>query len=279
MRFFAATLAPWALVALTSVSSAVAAPGLVERQSTSTASANTVTPLTPSLTDEGSPLLIQWDTTTNEAWNSMEIKFMTGSNQNMTELYTVATAVDGTSAGAGKLLWTAPNVRPNSNIYFFQFTHSGQDPTWTTRFAIADASGAVTAPPFAKQPEGPAIPWGNGRIVSGAVASSASSNSTLTSASASASGSSALVSSSSSAPVSSASASASASSNSAALTSQPSASASSGSSSSSNVAQDSNDSSSSSSSSQTSAASTTARVGSAAVVGCVVAALAGAMLV
>lgn len=266
MKFFsAAALAPWALFALSSVESASAVPGMVKRQSSSSSSssaASAVSPLTPGLTNEGSPLLIQWDTTTNQAWKSMEIKFMTGSNQNMTELYTVATDVDGTSAGAGKLLWTAPNVEPNSGIYFFQFTHDGEDPTWTTRFAIADTTGAVTAPPNARQPEGPAIPWGVGRIVSAASAASSSSPS-----SASASGSAAANTASASSALTSSSSSASAGSSTSASTSSTS--------SSSNSAQTGN---SSGSNSQTTSGSTSTRAGSAALVGCAVAAVAGSLL-
>ncbi|CBQ68114.1 conserved hypothetical protein [Sporisorium reilianum SRZ2] len=266
MKFFAA-----ALIALASVSSVVGMPNHARRQSSSSGAATAPSPLTPSMTNEGSPLLIQWDTTTSQTWKSMEIKLMTGSNQNMTELYTVATGVDGTSSGAGKLLWTAPNVSPNSAIYFFQFTHGGQDPTWTTRFAIADTTGGVTSPPYAKQPEGPAIPWGQGRIVSGAVAAASSTNSSSSSASASGSMTSA------SATGSSASASASSmASSSSASASQSSASASS---SSSSPSSSQTSSSSSSGSRSSSSASTSVRVGSAAMVGCVVAALAGSMLV
>ncbi|KAJ9476469.1 hypothetical protein PHBOTO_000136 [Pseudozyma hubeiensis] len=261
MKFSLAALAPWAMLALTSVSSVAAVPRHSKRQSTSSTASTAPSPLTPSTTDEGSPLLIQWDTTTSQSWKSMEIKFMTGSNQNMTELYTVATGVDGTSMGAGKLLWTAPNVSPNSAIYFFQFTHDGQDPTWTTRFAIADSTGSVTSPPYAKQPEGPAIPWGLGRIVSGAA--SAASQSSSSSSSATASGSVAAASTSASSSAASASSSSSASQSSSSSSSSPSSS----------------QISSQTSSSQSSSASTSVRVGSAAMVGCVVAALAGSMLV
>ncbi|SNX84092.1 uncharacterized protein MEPE_02800 [Melanopsichium pennsylvanicum] len=257
MKFVVAALAPLALL----FSPVVA-------QSSSASSASGVSPLTPSTTDEGSPLLIEWDTTTNQSWASMEIKFMTGSNQNMTELYTVATGVDGTSAGQGKLNWTAPNVDPNSAIYFFQFTHGGEDPTWTTRFAIADASGATTSPPHSTQPEGAAIPWGTGRIVGASVSASSGSSS----ASASASGASASVSASVSASASDSSTSASMTTS----TSQSSTSMSSSSSSSSGSSQTSG--SSSSSSNRSTSGASPVRFGPAGVVGCVVAALASTML-
>ncbi|KIS72283.1 uncharacterized protein UMAG_00692 [Mycosarcoma maydis] len=271
MKFSLAALAPWAVFALTSVSSVAAVPRHAKRQSSSSTTATAPSPLTPSTTNEGSPLLIQWDTTTSQAWKSMEIKFMTGSNQNMTELYTVATDVDGTSSGAGRLLWTAPNVSPNSGIYFFQFTHGGEDPTWTTRFAIADSNGAVTSPPNARQPEGPAIPWGTGRIVSGAASAGSASNSSSSSAPASTSASSSVDSTSASSSSSATSASSPTSANQSS-TSGPSSSSRSSSSPSASIT-------SGSSSSSSSSASIVIRVGPAAMIGCVVAVLAGSMLV
>ncbi|PWN48244.1 hypothetical protein IE53DRAFT_319792 [Violaceomyces palustris] len=144
-----------------------------------------VSPLTPATTNQGQPLLIQW-TPGGSDWESMEIKFMTGSNQHMTELETVATGVDGTSNGEGKLQWTAPEVSPNSAIYFFQFSHGGTNLTWTTRFAIADEDGNTTTPPYSKQPEGPAIPWGEGKLLSASnttTTTSSSSSSTAATAS------------------------------------------------------------------------------------------------
>lgn len=167
MKFFTA-----AVMAIASWSCVLAAPQqLLERQSS-----KTPTPLTPAVASEGSPLMIQWTPTSNAEWSSMEVKFMTGANQNMTELFTIASGVDGTTSGPGQLLWTAPSVNPNSAIYFLQFTHSEQDPTWTTRFAVANADGQTTSPPYSKQPEGSAIPWGNGKLVSAVTASGSSSS-------------------------------------------------------------------------------------------------------
>ncbi|PWY97567.1 hypothetical protein BCV70DRAFT_213538 [Testicularia cyperi] len=196
MKFFATSSS--IALALASISCVAALPGQAgARRQETTSSAPS--PLTPAQTNEGSALMIQWDPTTNSSWKSMEIKFMTGANQNMTELYTVATGVDGTTSGAGQLQWTAPDVNPNSKIYFFQFTRGGADPTWTTRFAIADEDGNTTDPPYSTQPEGTAIPWGIGRITSSSSSSNSGSSASSSSSAASSATSSASSSSSSSA--------------------------------------------------------------------------------
>lgn len=59
-----------------------------------------------------------------------------------------------------------PQVIPNSQIYFYQFTSPAANTTlWTTRFTLADASGASTPPTEATQPgTGEAIPWGTGAL-------------------------------------------------------------------------------------------------------------------
>ncbi|EPQ29079.1 uncharacterized protein PFL1_03368 [Pseudozyma flocculosa PF-1] len=202
MQLFSLSSALVALAGLASVSASSSGsrhPKFVARQ----AAGDAPVPLTPNQVNEGQPLLIQWTPTTNDAWKSMEIKFMTGSNQHMTELATIASKVDGTAAGGGKLQWTAPAVNPNAKIYFFQFTHNDQEPTWTTRFAIADASGKVVDPPEANQPEGgsPAIPWGTGAI-EGAVPSAGAADGSSSSSSGAAASTSAA--SSSAAPTSAA---------------------------------------------------------------------------
>lgn len=79
----------------------------------------------------------------------------------------------------------SPQVTPNSNIYFYQYSTSvaPTNLTWTTRFTvcalllwpgtllidhiikIAAADGSTTAPEHATQPDGSAIPWGIGNLV------------------------------------------------------------------------------------------------------------------
>lgn len=101
-------------------------------------------------------------------WKSMTIDLMTGSNLQMTNLGTVVSNIDGTNPDLTSFNYTCPQVTPNSAIYFLQYSHDGgKDPTWTTRFAIADQSGNLTPPPNANQPQGgsPAIPWGEGALV------------------------------------------------------------------------------------------------------------------
>ncbi|KAK0567194.1 hypothetical protein OC844_000356 [Tilletia horrida] len=134
--------------------------------------AATFTPTAPGPGDKfnaGSPITIQWDADTSGStkWKQTTIRLMSGSNLNMSQLEVVG-VIDGTDTTKTELQWPAPAVNPYSAIYFFQFDHGGdaqKDPTWTTRFAIADASGNTVAPPFDHQPENkdnPPIPYGNG---------------------------------------------------------------------------------------------------------------------
>ncbi|CEP16387.1 hypothetical protein [Parasitella parasitica] len=91
-------------------------------------------------------------------WN-----FMTGSNDAQTKLESVATNV---SASALKYTFVAPKVTPNAAIYFFMFTGSDGVSSWTTRFGIAGADGKLTKETESTQPNGDAIPWGTGKLVS-----------------------------------------------------------------------------------------------------------------
>ncbi|GAA5878879.1 hypothetical protein JCM1840_000828, partial [Sporobolomyces johnsonii] len=96
----------------------------------------------------------------------------TGSNLAMVPLETVATGLDGTK-GATSLDWTCPQVTPNSAIYFYQFTQTGGNTSWTTRFTIASATGDSTTPTNSTVSNGETIKWGTGSLV-GKVSSSAS---------------------------------------------------------------------------------------------------------
>ena len=134
----------------------------------------------------GDKCSVSWspDTTGSSAWKSFTLDLNTGSNQQMTKLETIATGLDGTNPSVTQFTWTCPEVSPYSAIYFYQASQDGStNPQWTTRWAIASASGQSTAPPHANQPEGgsPAIPWGNGKLVSAPVTPSTggSSNSSI----------------------------------------------------------------------------------------------------
>ncbi|KAK0554775.1 hypothetical protein OC846_000540 [Tilletia horrida] len=135
----------------------------------------------------GSNIPIQWDADTSGStkWKQTTIRLMTGSNFQMSELEVVA-VIDGTDSTNTTLSWPAPAVDPYSAIYFFQFDHGGdaqKDPTWTTRFAIADANGQTTTPPNATQPgSNDAIPWGTGRLASSSSTGNGSSSSSTDSA-------------------------------------------------------------------------------------------------
>lgn len=105
------------------------------------------------------------DTASPTAWENMAIELMTGDNFNMIHLTTVATGLDGTKDG--KFDHPCPNVNPNSAVYFYQYSAPGATTKqWTTRFAIASASGQTTPPTQATQPGTNApIPWGTGQLV------------------------------------------------------------------------------------------------------------------
>jgi len=125
-------------------------------------------PLTPATADEGANCVISWSPDTTGTWTQTNIQLMGGSNLQMIPITTVAT-VDTTSASATTYTWPCPAVTPNSAIYFYQFSHSTEPNVlqWTTRFAIASTTGAVTAPANSVQPDAmhSAIPWGIGALV------------------------------------------------------------------------------------------------------------------
>ncbi|UZJ55424.1 hypothetical protein CBS101457_004744 [Exobasidium rhododendri] len=153
--------------------------------STVSSNATAISPL-GSATDvflEGGKCKASWTPAASgtTAWENMNIDLMSGSNLAMTKLATVASDVDGTSADVTSYNFTCPSVTPNAAIYFLQFTTSdGSDPTWTTRFTIANAQGNSTAPTEANQPEGgsPAIPWGEGQLQTTVSSSTSSSSAT-----------------------------------------------------------------------------------------------------
>lgn len=128
-----------------------------------------VNPTAPGPTDvfnAGGQCHIAWDADTTGVWKVMNIELMTGSNYQMVHLTTVAT-LDGTNPAVTTFDYPCPAVKPNSAIYFYQFTSPAANTTlWTTRFTLADATGASTPPTEATQPgTGEAIPWGTGALV------------------------------------------------------------------------------------------------------------------
>ncbi|KAG2757317.1 hypothetical protein P692DRAFT_20843014 [Suillus brevipes Sb2] len=90
---------------------------------------------------------------------------MSGSNLNMSRVAVVVERLDGTNISSYN--WLCPNVTPNADIYFYQFSNDGNSTgsAWTTRFTIASYSGNTTPPEMSKQPGGAPIPWGVGHIV------------------------------------------------------------------------------------------------------------------
>ncbi|KZT20981.1 hypothetical protein NEOLEDRAFT_1140011 [Neolentinus lepideus HHB14362 ss-1] len=117
-----------------------------------------------SVYNEGSTCHIAWTPDTSGTWTQMAIELMTGDNWNMVHLTTVTT-LDGTNTATTTYDYPCPSVTPNAAIYFYQFSDpSSPNKTWTTRFAIADASGKTVAAPNTTQPDGQSIPWGIGAL-------------------------------------------------------------------------------------------------------------------
>ncbi|TFK89817.1 hypothetical protein K466DRAFT_486015, partial [Polyporus arcularius HHB13444] len=114
----------------------------------------------------GSPCTIQWNADTSGKWTNVSIYLMSGPNDNMTRLTTVASGLDGTDDSLSPYDWTCPAVRPYSAIYFYQFTNGDnlKGSQWTARFAITSPSGDVEPPEHKTQPDGDASPWGEGHL-------------------------------------------------------------------------------------------------------------------
>ncbi|EJD00990.1 uncharacterized protein FOMMEDRAFT_29778 [Fomitiporia mediterranea MF3/22] len=114
----------------------------------------------------GSSCNISWAVDTSGTWKNVTIDLMSGSNNNMSLVKNVASALDGTDKSLTPYSWKCPEVDPYSAIYFYQFTN-GDDistRTWTTRFTIASSSNKTVAPENPSQPNGDSIPWGIGHI-------------------------------------------------------------------------------------------------------------------
>lgn len=131
------------------------------------------------------------DSGSTTAWKDMNIELMSGSNEAMVHLTTVATGQDGTVAGTFD--YTCPEVTPNSAIYFYQFTAPGNNGfAWTTRFTIAAADGTTTTPTETETlKDGTIVPWGHGALVDPSTAVAAPTFNTTGSGSSESSGSSA----------------------------------------------------------------------------------------
>ncbi|KAI0723292.1 hypothetical protein C8Q76DRAFT_390579 [Earliella scabrosa] len=114
----------------------------------------------------GSTCTIQWEPDTSGKWTNVSIHLMTGSNDNMTRVTRAASCLDGTDQNLSPFKWTCPDVDPYSAIYFYQFTNGDdlQASKWTTRFTITSPSGDTEPPEHKSQPNGDAVPWGEGRL-------------------------------------------------------------------------------------------------------------------
>lgn len=113
----------------------------------------------------GDELTASWTADSNGVWNPMTIQLMTGSNQAMVALQTVAQNVDATTTTEYK--FTVPDVDPYSQIYFLQFSSTGGAPSWSTRFTISGADGSTVQPPNTEVDNGQNIAWGIGKLKNG----------------------------------------------------------------------------------------------------------------
>ncbi|CAE6334603.1 unnamed protein product [Rhizoctonia solani] len=131
------------------------------------AAPNPTEPSGASVFNVGQQCSIKWDADATGTWKDMSIQLMTGDNWNMIHITTIAQNIDATDATKNTYTYTCPDVTPNSQIYFYQFS-SPSDPKnllWTTRWTLASASGETTPPSETTQPNGDKIGWGKGALV------------------------------------------------------------------------------------------------------------------
>ncbi|KAF9090649.1 hypothetical protein BGX29_009183 [Mortierella sp. GBA35] len=136
--------------------------------SMATAFVNPVDPWGDSKWVPGSKAIIAWDDKNPEgpalSTNPMvDIFLMTGSDQQMVKLATIAEKVNANEVR--NVTYTVPTVDPIGKIYFIQITSDKGVNAWTTRFTITDAAGNAGT----LAPTGPvgSNPGATGKIVSG----------------------------------------------------------------------------------------------------------------
>ncbi|KAJ7173648.1 hypothetical protein C8R46DRAFT_119190 [Mycena filopes] len=116
--------------------------------------------------NQGAKCNVGWagDDSGTDAWKNMAIELMTGPNEKMIHITTVAQNQDGSVAGTFN--YDCPEVTPNSPIYFYQFTAAGTaNFTWTGRFSIAAPDGTTTPAKETEQSNGQTVLWGTGALV------------------------------------------------------------------------------------------------------------------
>ncbi|KAG1774182.1 hypothetical protein EV702DRAFT_975331 [Suillus placidus] len=115
---------------------------------------------------EGQACSMNWNPDTTGVWKTMIIQLKTGDNFNMVNLTTVGT-VDGTDATKTSFSYPCPQVTPHSPIYFYQFSSpASTNSVWTGRFTITDTATDIVPAANSTQPDGSAIAWGTGKLVS-----------------------------------------------------------------------------------------------------------------
>jgi len=126
------------------------------------------TPLEPgpgAVFNEGQNCTTTWTPDSTGVWTTMNIELMTGDNFQQVHLKTIGT-VDGTDTAVHSYSYPCLDVTPNSAIYFYKFSSPASANTYfTTRFTIADASGASVTPTATETAtNGDIVPWGTGAL-------------------------------------------------------------------------------------------------------------------
>lgn len=109
---------------------------------------------------------MQWTPDPTGVWKVMNVELMTGSNEQMVHLRTVAT-IDGTSTTNSTYSYPCLAVDPYSEIYFYQFTSPASTAIlWTTRFTLADATGKSVPPTMQETTStGQIVQYGIGKLL------------------------------------------------------------------------------------------------------------------
>ncbi|ORY32091.1 hypothetical protein BCR39DRAFT_58663 [Naematelia encephala] len=143
-----------------------------------------ITPTSPDSTTTvkvGDTIQALWDVDTTGTWTDVTCQLMTGDNYQMIALSTLGQGIDGTTTTS--LSFVAPDVTPNAEIYFLQFSNGGDltNLTWTTRFTIAASDGSTTEPTNTTVYNGVSVNWGTGILATSSDSDSTSTSNSTTS--------------------------------------------------------------------------------------------------
>ncbi|KAF8757643.1 Ser-Thr-rich glycosyl-phosphatidyl-inositol-anchored membrane family [Rhizoctonia solani] len=128
------------------------------------AAPNPTEPSGASVFNVGQQCSIKWDADATGTWKDMSIQLMTVKGEYIDALIAIAQNIDATDATKNTYTYTCPDVTPNSQIYFYQFS-SPSDPKnllWTTRWTC-ERRNHTTKRNYSAQWD--KIGWGKGALV------------------------------------------------------------------------------------------------------------------